>query len=601
MKNEETKSNAAMMMTTTRIMMEGGSTSGRSRFVKDRSNNNDDHDNDQEERLVAASSTAAAQGTNGRWVPLLVMAFLVCAPLCPCDGFSLEAAGRGGAFRRQRPAQLNKTPLFLSPSSSSSSASRRNHQAKKMNHNNTFRQFYKVAEDDTAVVTSSAGFSAASTTPRPSSPPQAAILYDDFPTSDGTGQWKRLREEQQDLDVEEETDASTTSQRLEASTSTTTSVVVSARNGAMQPPKPPPSDKEEEERLVADAAIAKTKNMARWLLIVSAALYGTNFAVVKSLVDVLPPEIFGTMRFGLAALATLPWLVLPSDSKKMDDGKPKSFWQSDEWGSTLAGLEVGVWTSVGYLAQAEGLGTTLASTSAFVCSLAVVVVPVLDFLLSGGQKRGRRDQWFGMVLALIGVALLEFGSGDSFSGFSTGDLESFIQPFAFGIGFIRMEAAMRKFPTEAKRTTAGQLLAVFFATAAYLALQHPNPGWDMAAILQQTLHDPVIWAGLFWTGIVTTALTVYMETVALQTLTATETTVIFSTEPLWGALTAALLLGESFGPKAIAGGGLVIGACLVSSLGLDGLKAFLPSFGQQQQKKNSSSLPPASDDDIRHS
>jgi drug/metabolite transporter (DMT)-like permease len=582
MKSEETKSST---------MMEGGSTSGLCRFVKNHDINNNNNDPDQERLAAASSSTtaSAARGTNGAWVLLLVLVFLVNSlNLDSCDGFSLAA--RRGAFRHQRPPpwttsqppQLQKKTLLLlsPPSSSSSSSARRNlHQLnkKKANHSNdTFRQFYKVlADDDTAVVVTSSLPSISTSTTTTTRPAQAAaILYDDFP-------------------------AATTSAAV---------VVSTTRNGAMQNPPPPPNNKEEEDQLVATAS---AKNMARWLLIVSAALYGTNFAVVKSLVDVIPPEIFGTMRFGLAALATLPWLVWPSDksssnTKQLEDGKQRSFWQSNEWGSTMAGLEVGVWTSIGYLAQAEGLGTTLASTSAFVCSLAVVVVPVLDLILSGGQKRGRREQWFGMVMALVGVALLEFGSnGDSFVGFSRGDLVSLIQPFAFGIGFIRMEAAMRKFPTEAKRTTAGQLLAVFFASAAYMALQHPSPAWDTAAILQQTLHDPMIWAGLVWTGIVTTALTVYMETVALQTLTATETTVIFSTEPLWGALTAALLLGESFGPKAIAGGGLVIGACLVSSLGLDGLKAFLP-FGQPQQQQT---LPPVvsleqqqrADDDIRQS
>jgi hypothetical protein len=106
------------------------------------------------------------------------------------------------------------------------------------------------------------------------------------------------------------------------------------------------------------------------------------------------------------------------------------------------------------------------------------------------------------------------------------------------------------------------------------------------------------WSGLVWTGLVTTALTVYMETVALQTLSAAETTLIFSTEPLWGSLTAAWLLSESFGGRAIMGGGLIVAACLVSSLGVDGLTEFVQRLSissssdhrlksQQQQRPNS--------------
>lgn len=52
--------------------------------------------------------------------------------------------------------------------------------------------------------------------------------------------------------------------------------------------------------------------------------------------------------------------------------------------ATLWGLEVGMWNSFGYVAQAVGLETTLASKSAFLCSMAVVIVPLLDWI--AGKK-----------------------------------------------------------------------------------------------------------------------------------------------------------------------------------------------------------------------
>lgn len=307
---------------------------------------------------------------------------------------------------------------------------------------------------------------------------------------------------------------------------------------------------------------------ARMLLLSAAALYGTNFAAVKYLVDDIPVGVFGTLRFGLAALVTLPWL-LPKESTQ------------DEWDATLAGLEVGVWTSVGYVAQAVGLETTLASTSAFVCSLAVVVVPILDYFVNN-KPLERKEQLYGIVLACIGVALLELGDTAS-AAFSAGDALSLVQPFAFGVGFMRMERAMRLYPSEARRTTAGQLLAVFISSAAFM-LVRPDPDFNLSTDVMPLLHDPMIWAGLVWTGIVTTGLTVYMETVALQTLSAAETTLIFSTEPLWGSLAAAVLLGESFGPKGMLGGGLIVTACLVSNLGLDGIRDFVTQRSTHKQQ-----------------
>jgi hypothetical protein len=88
---------------------------------------------------------------------------------------------------------------------------------------------------------------------------------------------------------------------------------------------------------------------ARLLLILAAALYGTNFSFVKVLGDVMPVSISAALRFGLASFITLPWLF---------QGPSKD--SSSTRGAILAGFEVGIWNSIGYLSQALGLATTAA-------------------------------------------------------------------------------------------------------------------------------------------------------------------------------------------------------------------------------------------------
>ena len=90
------------------------------------------------------------------------------------------------------------------------------------------------------------------------------------------------------------------------------------------------------------------------------------------------------------------------------------------------------------------------------------------------------------------------------------------------------------------------------------------------------ITDPMILFALFWTGVITTALTIYMETVALKTLSAAETTLIFSTEPLWGTAFASVVMGETLGVNAAAGAFCILTACLYSNLGLQGLLQFVP-------------------------
>jgi len=327
---------------------------------------------------------------------------------------------------------------------------------------------------------------------------------------------------------------------------------------------------------------------ARILLIISAALYGTNFTVVKILNDYIPTDVGAVLRFALAAGVTLPWLFRQSYKEKIADEELDG---GDTFLSTtsdllpiekstktlanlsfmdtpiFAGLEVGMWTAIGYLAQAEGLETIDAGKSAFICSLAVVTVPILDFL--AGKKMLSREV-LGAFLAVIGVGFLEIeGAGSTFQ-LNTGDMLSLVQPVAFGLGFWRMEAAMKRFPEDAMKTTAAQLLAVFVISLNYCLIS--SGGIDGLPDMSQVISwisDPMILGALCWTGLVTTAFTVYLETLALKTLTAAETTMIFSTEPLFGATFAAAVMGETFGPSAIIGGALILAGCIFSNLDFD--------------------------------
>jgi drug/metabolite transporter (DMT)-like permease len=323
-------------------------------------------------------------------------------------------------------------------------------------------------------------------------------------------------------------------------------------------------------------------NIARILLIAAAALYGTNFSLVKLLGETdLPVGVSGALRFGMAALATSPWLF--AKAKPNDDGTLPTTGSdmSVEMAATMAGLEVGFWNSIGYMAQAVGLATTAASKSAFICSLAVVVVPLLDFLAG---KLLLPRQTVGAFMALAGVAILELG-GMSAADFTLtfGDAASLLQPICFGIAFWRMEAAMQRFPNEANRSTAAQLLMVFLVSLTFGLFT--DPGAFNVAQLQAWLSDTNILASLFWTGCISTALTVYMETLALKTLSAAETTLIFSTEPLWGTAFAALIMGETLGWESAVGAVLILSGCVFSNLGIQGLRNLLPGSDKLDDSK----------------
>ena len=93
----------------------------------------------------------------------------------------------------------------------------------------------------------------------------------------------------------------------------------------------------------------------RVLVIAAAAIYGTNFASIKMLNEILPTGVSAVARFGLAAVLVSA-LVLqtegPTTSLKIQEERRQA---------TVMGLEIGGWYSVAYLAQAAGLMTVDAS------------------------------------------------------------------------------------------------------------------------------------------------------------------------------------------------------------------------------------------------
>lgn len=106
--------------------------------------------------------------------------------------------------------------------------------------------------------------------------------------------------------------------------------------------------------------------------------------------------------------------------------------------------QIGVLNAIGYWAQSESLLTTTASKSAFICSLAVILVPLLDVVFggkdsdeakaskaaekkqAGGVFAGLTGPWFPALLAAAGVSCLELVGVEG--GPNAGDLWALVQP-----------------------------------------------------------------------------------------------------------------------------------------------------------------------------
>ena len=222
----------------------------------------------------------------------------------------------------------------------------------------------------------------------------------------------------------------------------------------------------------------------------------------------------------------------------------------------------GLFTSFGYVGQAIALQTASAAEVGFICSLAVVVCPLLD-LLDG--MRIPWQSWAAAALALIGVAVLELG--DAGIALSPGDLWAFTQPIGFGVTFWKTGKMMTDFPTETLSITAIQVAVAAATSLVWLGLAGSSA--DAGNLLDALLGSPAALGAVVWTGIVGSALTTTGLTVALGRVSSTEASVLLTTEPLWAALLAFWLLQESVGSNVLSGGALILAACLANALGAD--------------------------------
>mmetsp|Transcript_29024 Transcript_29024/g.86674 ORF Transcript_29024/g.86674 Transcript_29024/m.86674 type:complete len:393 (+) Transcript_29024:133-1311(+) len=290
-------------------------------------------------------------------------------------------------------------------------------------------------------------------------------------------------------------------------------------------------------------------------LLAVAVLWGTNFPAVRYLVSdpvALSPAAYAVSRFGASAVALAPLLGRATSKEAL-----------------LAGGECGLWIAGGYVVQCLALQQTTAAKGALLAALQVVVVPAAVALVpalrpkDGPATGATTKEWLCAGAALAGVALLEL---EGLTPPTAGDAIAALQPVFFGISYLRIAAAGRRFPSDgdALGMAAAQVAAVAAVASGWLLA---TSGLGGVAEVAAAVREPVTVAVLAWTALASTALTILLQTFALARVSAATASLIVASEPLWAAILAAILLGETnFGVFDYAGAALILAASLGPTL-----------------------------------
>jgi drug/metabolite transporter (DMT)-like permease len=290
-------------------------------------------------------------------------------------------------------------------------------------------------------------------------------------------------------------------------------------------PLAPPSDSSENpsrRAYLADAALVGVT-----------LIWGSTFVIVRDALGGTGPLEFITLRFGIAfiALAVLFYRRVRRLSRH----------------EVKAGLIIGVFLFLGYGFQTAGLQFTTASRAGFITGLSVLVVPLFAFIVL--RQRVGRSLIGGIVLAAIGMYLLSF---DGPIAVSFGDLLVFGCALAFAAHIVSISAYAPRFDPISLAIVQTGFVAVISGVGA-LALERPIAGPSSAA-----------WFGAVYTGLLGTAVVLGVQISVQRYTTPSHAALIFSLEPVFAALFAYLLAGETLGPTGWIGGALILGGMLVA-------------------------------------
>jgi len=275
-------------------------------------------------------------------------------------------------------------------------------------------------------------------------------------------------------------------------------------------------------------------------LVYCAAVWGATFYMVKDALAGVDPVAMVCHRFLLSALLLAPWaLVRPSRGRHLKES-----------------LILSVLLFLLYTTQTIGLNYTSASNSGFITGLFVIFVPI--FLLFFFRKSPTVVQWISSALALLGLWMLTGG----ISSVNFGDVITLVAAATYAghllatDKYVRADADSVVLAFHQFWMTGAMALVFCFATGRSLAVTGDQAAGTIAFL-----------------AVVPTLSAFFIQMWAQKVTLPIKVSLIFSLEPVFGALFAWTLGGEAFVPARAAGGGLIVAAMMAGELSkLDLLK-----------------------------
>ncbi|MEK7744758.1 MAG: DMT family transporter, partial [Elusimicrobiota bacterium] len=268
-------------------------------------------------------------------------------------------------------------------------------------------------------------------------------------------------------------------------------------------------------------------------LVYATLVWGATFIMVKDALAFVHPVALVGWRFLIAAACLLPFaLAKPRPGRFLREG-----------------AVLGVWLLILYLAQTAGLKYTSASNSGFITGLFVLFVPALHFILS--RRLPAAWELIPFAAAAAGLWLLTGGV----RGANRGDLLTLLAAAAYAAHVLSTDRYVR-----------GDWDPVLLSFHQFWLTGAACLAASLAFGLPLSVDGTRAAGVVAFLALIPTLSAFFIQIAAQRHISPLKVSLIFTLEPVFAALFAWTLGGETFDGAKAAGGGLIVAA-----MGLDSL------------------------------
>ncbi len=275
-------------------------------------------------------------------------------------------------------------------------------------------------------------------------------------------------------------------------------------------------------------------------LVLTAAIWGFAFVVVKDTLDFIGPTWMVAIRFSIAAIFLG---IVYIKKTKLINRK-----------IIIHGSILGVFLFSAYLVQTMGCSYTTAGKNAFLTTFYVILVPIFSWPIL--KKKPHLHVLFAAILALVGIGLLAL-NGDSLLSINKGDALTLLCGFLFAIHIIFSAIYVRD--DDLIWLTFFQFLAS--GILGFILSPIFDGEFDLLLLRNSKVVLSLVYLGLF-----SSLICFLLQTAGLKYVQPALASLFLSLESVFGVLSSCIFLGERLSTRMVVGCILIFSAIILAEV-----------------------------------